>query len=89
MNTPIYIDSSKARSNFAGILNSVFDNKKTYIINKSGIPVAKIVSLEKNDIKNDDFMDLVGILSEKEGNKLLKIVKDGRNDGSKLKNKLI
>ena len=89
MNTPIYIDSSKARNNFADILNSVFDNKKTYIINKSGIPVAKIVSLEKDDIKNDDFMDFAGMLSEKEGNKLLKIVKKGRSDGSKLKNKLI
>ena len=89
MNTPIYIDSSKARNNFADILNSVFDNKKTYIINKSGIPVAKIVGLDKNDIKNDDFMDLAGMLSEKEGNKILKMVKNSRNDGSKLKNKLI
>ena len=89
MNTPIYIDSSKFRNNFANVLNSVFEDRKTYIINKSGIPVAKIVSLEKDDVKNDDFMSLTGILSEKEGDKISKMIKKGRNDGSKLKSKLI
>jgi len=89
MNTPIYIDSSKARNNFADILNSVFNNKKTYIINKSGIPVAKIVSLDKENLEKDDFMDFVGMLTEKEGNKILKNIKKMRNDGSKFKNKLI
>jgi len=89
MNTPIYIDSSKVRNNFADILNSVFNNKKTYIINKSGIPVAKIVSLDKENLEKDDFMDFAGILTEKEGNKVLKDIKKMRNDGSKFKNKLI
>ena len=85
----MYIDSSKVRNNFSSILNSVFGNKKTYIIKKSGIPVAKIVSLEKDDIKNDDFMDFAGMLSEKEGEAILRIIKKGRSDGSKFKNKLI
>ena len=57
------------------------------MIKKSGIPVAKIVSFEKN--KKDNLMDFAGMLTEKEANKLLKKVKTGRNDGSKFKNKLI
>lgn len=88
MNAPIYIDSSKFRNNFANVLNSVFEDKKTYIINKSGIPVAKIVGLEKDDIKNDGFMDFAGMLTEKEGDKILKMVKEGRRDGSRFKKKL-
>ena len=87
MNNLIYIDSSKARGNFSDILNSVFTDKKTYVIKKSGIPVAKIVSLEKN--KSDNLMDFAGILTEKEADKLIKKIKTGRNDGSKFKNKLI
>ena len=89
MNTPIYIDSSKVRNNFANVLNSVFENKKTYIISKSGIPVAKIVSLEKDNTERDEFMDFAGMLSEKKADKILKMVKTGRNDGSKLKSKLL
>ncbi len=86
MNTLIYIDSSKARSNFADILTDVFNNKKTFIINRSGIPVAKIVSLEKD---NDEFMNFAGMLSEKKADKILKKIKTGRNDGSRLKSKLL
>jgi len=89
MNNLMYIDSSKVRNNFSNILNSVFGDKKTYIIKKSGIPIAKIVSLEKDDIKVDDFMDFAGMLSEKEGETILKRIKKERNDGSKFKNKLI
>lgn len=89
MNNIVYIDSSKARGNFSDILNSVFTDKKTYVIKKSGIPVAKIVSLEKDSIETDEFMNFAGMLSEKKGNKILKMIKTGRNDGSKLKSKLL
>lgn len=89
MNNLVYINSSKARGNFSDILNSVFTDKKTYVIKKSGIPVAKIVSLETNCIVNDDFMNFAGMLTTEEGDKILKMVKKGRSDGSKLKNKLI
>lgn len=87
MNNLIYIDSSKARGNFSDILNSVFIDKKTYVIKKSGIPVAKIVSFENN--KKENLIDFVGMLTEKEASNLLKKVKTGRNDGSKFRNKLI
>lgn len=87
MNTPIYIDSSKARNNFANILNSVFNNKKTYIIKKSGIPVAKISFCDKNN--EDKLLDFAGMLSKKEGDKISKMIREGRRDGSRLKKKLI
>ena len=51
--------------------------------------MAKIVSLDKENLEKDDFMDFAGILTEKEGNKVLKDIKKMRNDGSKFKNKLI
>ena len=89
MDNLIYIDSSKARGNFSDILNSVFTDKKTYVIKKSGIPVAKIISLEENNIEKDEFMNFAGMLSEKKGDKILKMIKTGRNDGSRLKSKLL
>ncbi len=89
MNNLTYLDSSKVRNNFSSILNSVFNNKKTFIVKKSGIPVAKIMSLEKDDIVGDNFMDFAGMLTKKEGEKILKMVKGGRRDGSRLKKKLI
>lgn len=89
MNNLIYIDSSKARENFSNILNSVFNDRKTYVVKKSGIPMVKIDYFEKNNNEKDDFMSFAGMLSEKEGNKILKIIKTGRNDKSKLKKKLI
>ncbi len=86
MNNLIYIDSSKARGNFSDIINSVFTDKKIYVIKKSGIPVAKISYFDDN--KKNNFIDFAGMLTEKEADKLLKKVKTGRNDGSKFKNKL-
>ena len=56
MNNLIYIDSSKVRNNFSSILNSVFKNKKTYVIRKSGIPVAKISYIEEVG-KKDNFIN--------------------------------
>lgn len=89
MNNLTYLDSSKVRNNFSSILNSVYNNKKTFVVRKSGIPVAKIMSLEKDDIVDDNFMDFAGMLTKKEGDKILKMIKKGRRDGTKLKNKLI
>jgi prevent-host-death family protein len=84
MNTPVSIDSSKARSNFYDLLNSVYTKNKSYIIKKSGIPVARLVSINDNVVKKD-FLDFAGMLTEEEGNKLLKLVESGRRDGSSKK----
>lgn len=47
--------------------------------------------LNKTNLKNkkDKFLDFAGMLSEKEGNKILKMVKNGRNDGSRFKKYLV
>lgn len=88
MNNLVYIDSSRARDNFSSILNSVFNDKKTYVVKKSGIPVAKISYIE-DSVQKDNFMEFAGMLSEDEGDKILKMIKTGRNDKSRLKNKLV
>ena len=75
MNTPVSIDSSKARGNFYDLLNSVYTKNKSYIIKKSGIPVAKLVSINDNVVKKD-FLDFAGMLTEEEGDKLLNQFKD-------------
>lgn len=87
MITTRYLDSSQARTNFFDILASVYRTNKTYIIKKSGIPVAQICALTSNT-PPQSIMKYAGILSKAEGSKLLKAVRSGRRDGSALKKKL-
>ena len=82
-----YVDSSKARENFFKILNSVCKDKKTYVIEKSGIPVAKISCVDEAPKRS--FREFAGILTDAEAKRMLKLVKTGRNDGSAKKKYLL
>jgi hypothetical protein len=87
MSNPIYIDASKARNNFANIINAVYLENKSYIIKKSGIPIVKI-SKAVDSPKETNFFDLAGLISESEAKKMTRLYKSGRADGSRLKKKL-
>lgn len=82
MDNTITVNSSTARNNFYNLLSSVYVDKKTVVIKKSGVEWGRIVPPAS---KKDVFMSYAGFLTKKEGDKLLKLVKTGRNDGSRKK----
>jgi len=78
--TYLNIDSSEARNKLPDIINSVYLDKKRYIINRLGVPLASIVPIDYNKM---ELLKYAGILSEKEAEKLKNKIKKSRNDGSK------
>ncbi|MFA7301535.1 MAG: hypothetical protein WC069_04450 [Candidatus Shapirobacteria bacterium] len=80
MDNIIEVNSSTARNDFYTLMNAVYIKNKTVVIKKSGMPIMtwnKIIDKPKKS-----FMDFEGMLTEKEGNRLLKLVESGRRDGS-------
>jgi len=82
MDNTITVNSSTARNDFYDLLSAVYLNKKTVVIKKSGVEWGRIVPPNPN---KDTFMSYAGFLTEKEGDRLLKLVRTGRNDGSRKK----
>jgi hypothetical protein len=83
MNNYTPIDASRARSKFFDILEKVYLKGEIFLVRKSGIPMAKIVkpiSLEEGNI-----MDFAGIWKDLDAEKMLGLVKKGREDRGKLK----
>lgn len=81
----VYIDASKARSNFFNILMRVYAGE-IFLVKKSGIPVAKI---SKPDIsKKGNVLDFAGVLKELEEKKILNYIYKGRKDSKTSKRKL-
>ena len=78
--TYLNIDSSEARNNLPSIIDSVYLDKKKYIINRLGVPLASIIPIDKNKM---ELLKYAGILSEKEAKKIKDRIKKGRKDGSK------
>ena len=79
MNTPVSIDSSKARSGFFDLIDKVNKGGKEVIIKKMGIPWVKIIPVKTNE---DKFLKYAGFLSKEQGDKMIKMVYEGRKDGS-------
>lgn len=80
MDNIITVNSSTARDDFYNLMSAVYLNNKTVIIKKSGIPVMTWNKIDDKPKKS--FMDFAGMLTEKEGDRLLKLVESGRRDGS-------
>ena len=80
MNNVITVNSSTARSDFYTLMNAVSTKNKTVVIKKSGVPVMKWTKIEDKPKKS--FVDFAGMLTDEEGDKLLKLVESGRRDGS-------
>ena len=88
MNDTVYINTSDARNNFANIINAVYLENKNYVVKRSGIPIVKISKIVDTS-KKSGFSNLVGLISDFEAKKMTRLYKKGRDDGSKLKNKLV
>lgn len=78
--TYLNIDSSEARNNLPSIIDSVYLDKKRYIINRLGVPLASIIPIDTNKM---ELLKYAGILSGTEAKKLKNKIKKGREDGSK------
>lgn len=65
MNNVISIDASKARNEFFKILDKVFLEKKSFLVKKSGIPVAEIT--RPKEITEDNILPFAGIWDNKSG----------------------
>ncbi|PJE63170.1 hypothetical protein COU88_00990 [Candidatus Roizmanbacteria bacterium CG10_big_fil_rev_8_21_14_0_10_39_6] len=52
------VDASEARNNFFKIIDSVYTDKKTFIVKKAGIPLVQVTYLEN---KRKDPMAFAGI----------------------------
>lgn len=90
MSNLISISSSKARSNFFDILEAVYIKNKGYLIEKSGIPVAKIVRIEEstNKVKKVNLMKLAGAWKDVDTDSMIKYIYEGRSDKGKSTRKL-
>lgn len=86
----ITISASKARTDFFDILTAVYMKNKGYLIKKSGIPVAKIVKIEKpmNKKTKVDLMSFAGAWKNIDAEKVKKYIYEGRKDKGKFKRKL-
>ena len=80
MDNIITVNSSTARNDFYDLMSAVYLNNKTVIVKKSGTPVMTWNKI--NDKPKKSFMDFAGMLTEEEGDRLLKLVESGRRDGS-------
>lgn len=86
MNTPIPIDASKARNDFFKLLDKVYFEDVTFIVEKSGIPVAQVVKAKVK--KKKDLMEFYGIWKDIDAEAMKKYIYEGRKDKGKLKRKL-
>ncbi|MFA6518298.1 MAG: hypothetical protein WCV93_01450 [Candidatus Shapirobacteria bacterium] len=83
MNTKVkFVDSSKARAEFFDILTAIYTKGEEFVVRKSGIPMIKMIPYGD---KPNDFKRFSGIISEKEADRMTKLVKSGRKDGSSKK----
>ena len=76
------IDVSKLRGNLSAVMNSVFLTKKRILVKKAGVPMVWLTPAEE---KKSSIMDMAGWLSEKDAERIKKLVETGRNEGSKNK----
>lgn len=83
----IFIDASKARSDFFSILDSVYLNGSSFLIKKAGIPVAEI-SRPRTLLNNSDLFKFAGIWSDIDANKIINTIYESRKDQIKLKRKV-
>ena len=79
------VNASAARSNFFDILDKVYTAGESFLVKKSGIPVAVI---SKPVVKNKNIMDFAGIWKNINVDKTINYIKSGRSDSGKLKRKL-
>lgn len=86
MSNLIPIDASRARNNFFKILDKVFLEDEAFLINKAGIPVAKIIKAEIS--KRKSIMNFAGIWKEIETRKITDYIYKGRSDKRKARRKL-
>lgn len=87
MSNTITVNSSAARKDFYNLMGAVSLKNKTVVIKKSGIPVMKWTKIEDKPKKS--FTDFAGMLTDEEGDRLLKLVETGRRDGSHKKKYLV
>lgn len=84
MSDTVSIDASKARKEFFKILSEVGLGKKSFLIKKSGVPVARVVSI-KDDF---DVMELAGVWKDIDADAMINYIYEGRKDKGGLKRKL-
>jgi len=84
MSNTVSIDASKARKDFFKILEDVGNGKNDFLIKKSGIPVARVVSVN-NDF---DIMELAGSWKDIDSKAMINYIYEGRKDKSVLERKL-
>ena len=87
MDNIIFVDASRARSDFFNILDSVYLSNKSYLIKKAGIPVAEI-SRPRILFNKKNIFEFAGIWSNIDEKEMIKIIYEGRKDKSKLKRNL-
>ena len=79
------VNASAARSNFFDILDRVYAAGESFLVKKSGIPVAVI---SKPVVKNKNIMEFAGVWKDVDADKMIDFVYAGRSDKGKLKRKL-
>lgn len=82
MNNIITVNSSTARKDFYDLLSRAYLKNQTVIIKKSGVEWGRLVPPKTNE---DKFMSYAGFLTDKQADKMLKLVRTGRKDGSSKK----
>jgi hypothetical protein len=87
MDNMIFVDASRARSNFFNILDSVYLKNKSFLIKKAGIPVAEI-SRPRILLKNKKFFEFAGTWSDIDADEIMNVIYEGRKDRAKLKRNL-
>lgn len=65
-------------------MDSVYHTGEDVIVERKGKPYIRISPI-KLENKRKSIMDFAGIITKDEGEKMLKLVKEGRSDGSKKK----
>lgn len=73
MNNYITIDATNARNDFFNILEKVYLDNNSYLIKKSGIPVAEI--RKPRSVTNEDILHFAGIWKGKDGDTIEKYAK--------------
>ena len=87
MDSTTHIDASKAWIDFFKILDNVYFNDRSFLINKAGIPVAEI-SKPKPKLARKNILEFAGVWSDIDNNRVINSIYTARKDGEKSKRQL-
>lgn len=86
MNT---VSAITLRKKLGEIMDSVYHTGEDVIVERKGKPYIRLSPIKIETKKKGNFLDLAGIITEEEGARMLKMMREGRNDGSRNKKYLL